>query len=191
MGTDPDGRPPGALARYPVTTDPAIGSHAPLSKDAPQHATRHCRELGIDALVPFYANSTTRRSATPIWVMLPAVKPTIDVASDTTSSLDEPAAVVASEIAAPGDGAELTSDKVNPVPHDEVATVPPVMPEPGRFASDQHVHPSPEGETPDHELSPLSQETTPDHHDGDNAASPTASVPKEDGDGTLRPAAND
>ncbi|RLT57590.1 MAG: hypothetical protein DWI71_04035, partial [Chloroflexi bacterium] len=95
------------------------------------------------------------------------------------------------EIAAPGDGADLAFDKVNPVRHDEVSTVPPVMPEPGRFASDHHVHPSPEGEPPDHELSPLSQDTTPDHHDGDNAASPTASVPKEDGDGTLRPAAND
>ena len=65
------------------------------------------------------------------------------------------------------------------------------MPEPDRFASDQQAHPSPEGETPDRALSPLSQDTTPDHHDGDNAASPTASVPKEDGDGTLRPAAND
>ena len=191
IGSETDRRHPSALAPVTVTTHPTLGNLAALIKDAPEDAARHCRELGIDALVPFYTNSTTRRSATPIWVMLPAVKPTIDVASDTTSSLDEPVAAMDTEIAAPADGSELAFDKVNPVPHDEVATVPPVMPEPGRFASDQQVHPSTEGETPDHQLSPLSQDTTADHHDGDNAASPTASVPKEDGDGTLRPAAND
>ena len=192
IGAETDRRHPGALAPVTVATYPTMGNLESLIKVSPQHASRHCRELGIDALVPFYEHITPRRSASPIWVILPAASPTIEPASDTPSNHDEPVPDMATETTAAGDVSELAIEKVHPIRHDGADLTPSVMPEPDRSVSDQNDNPDGKGGTPSDEApSPLSEETTPDHRDRDDAESQTASVPKEDGDGTLRPAAND
>ncbi|MSQ43313.1 MAG: hypothetical protein EXR45_03775 [Chloroflexi bacterium] len=192
IGAETDRHHPGALAPVTVATHPALGNLATLIKNSPRDATRHCRELGIDALVPFYDHTTTRPSASPIWVMIPAFSPPIEPASDTPSSHDEPVPAMATDTTSPGDISELAVEKFNPIGDDESDLALPVIPEPDRSRSDQNDKPDPKGEmTPGEAPSPLSEETTPDHRDGDDAASPAASLPKEDGDGTVRPAAND
>ena len=192
IGAETDRRHPGALAPVTIATHPTLGRLESLIKGSPHHAASHCRRLGIDALVPFYDHTATRRSASPIWVMLPAVSPAVEPASDTPSNHDEPVPDVATETTVADDVSELAIEKVHPIRHDGADLTPSVMPEPDRSVSDQNDNPDGEGGTPSDEApSPLSEETTPDHRDRDDAESQTASVPKEDGDGTLRPAAND
>ena len=192
IGAETDRRHPGALAPVTFATHPKLGNLESLIKVSPQHAARHCRELGIDALAPFYEHANTRRSASPIWVMLPAVSPTIESASDAPSGHDEHVPAMATEITAPGDGSEFPDERGHPIRDDEADAAPSAMPEPDRPSSDQNDKPDPKGEmTPGEAPSPLSEETTRDRRDGSDAESPTASVPKEDGDGTLRPATND
>ena len=197
IGAETDRRHPSAVAPVTVATHPTLGNLASLIKDAPQDAARHCRELGIDALIPFYEHATIHRSAPPIWVALPSVSSSIEPASDAPSGHDEPPSDVTTNAKLAAYGSEFAvpaSDiaHVDPIREDEADLAPSVIPEPDRPSSGRNDNPDPNGATtPQEAPSPLSEETTPDHRDGDDAPSPTASLPKEDGDGTLRPATNE